>query len=72
MHEKIYTPNTQIHDKIDTPNTQIYDKIDTPNTQIHDKIDTPNTQIYDLSLSWLGTCTSIKKEMIIFDKLLYL
>ena len=62
IHDKIDTPNTQIHDKIDTPNTQIHDKIDNPNTRMHDKIDTPNTQIHDLSLSWLGTCTSIKKK----------
>jgi hypothetical protein len=24
------------------------------------KIDTPNTHIHDCSLSWLGTCTSVK------------
>ena len=34
------------------------------NRQIEEwgKIDTPNAHIHDRSLSWLGTCTSIKRQ----------
>ena len=55
------TPNTHI--LTDTPNTHIL--TDTPNTHI--LTDTPNTHILDLSLSWIGSVTSIKSDG---DKLL--
>ena len=35
------------------------------------KIDTSNTQIHDRSLSWLGTCTSIKSirvKLVLWDE----
>ena len=38
----------------------------TPSEQFHNhrnrgSIDTPNIHVYDYSLSWLGTCTSLKR-----------
>jgi len=38
----------------------------TPSEQLQNRrnrgsIDTPNTHVYDYSISWLGTCTSLKR-----------
>jgi hypothetical protein len=41
---------------------EIYEQI--PRCRNHFKIDAPNTQIHDHLLSWFGTGTSIKCDMV--------